>query len=319
MGEELSRILSESKHVIGRLQLMSAFFNQEVVYKIYLRTQVIHKLFETNAELDINKLELFHLQYTESVIALLTKIKKANEKVVSLVFDEIELNKELISRLEGELFREQQYEEQKNDQVSRVSNAISNLYQNLADLSADPPFPKEIARFSADYADTYFTEITRVQLEELLHFEEEDVYRNGYGVIHKKLMGLQCKNAFANSWLGGVYNHGETIELYQLEKAAVHFLFYPARRWFLTVEAAVLNSLHVADKTSGKAKFMRELEATNEQLEVGVEAKKKHLPADVVQVLENYYEKITEIDFLQVSNFDIQTNILKTMLNTDGL
>ena len=57
-------ILRESTRLLNKLHLLSAFFEDEIVYKIYLRTQVIHRLYETNPELDINKLELFHVQFT---------------------------------------------------------------------------------------------------------------------------------------------------------------------------------------------------------------------------------------------------------------
>ena len=54
-------ILRESARLLNKLHLLSAFFEDEMVYKIYLRTQVIHRLYETNPELDINKLELFQV------------------------------------------------------------------------------------------------------------------------------------------------------------------------------------------------------------------------------------------------------------------
>ncbi|MFD2144614.1 hypothetical protein [Mucilaginibacter antarcticus] len=66
-------ILRESTQYLNKLHILSAFFEDEIVYKIYLRTQVIHRLYETNPELDINKLELFHVQFTAAVIDLLKK------------------------------------------------------------------------------------------------------------------------------------------------------------------------------------------------------------------------------------------------------
>ncbi|RYF44632.1 MAG: hypothetical protein EON99_01070, partial [Chitinophagaceae bacterium] len=99
MDDNQKQILSDSNKIISKLQILSAFFEDDVIYKIYVRSQVIHKLFETNPELDINKLNLFHLQFTESVLELLRRIKKTNEKGVSLIFDEIELNKQLIIKI----------------------------------------------------------------------------------------------------------------------------------------------------------------------------------------------------------------------------
>ncbi|WP_238533639.1 hypothetical protein [Pedobacter agri] len=76
MDEYRSNILKKSNAEINRLQLLSVFFDDEIIYKIFLRTQVIHQLFSNNEDLEIEKLDLFHLQFTDSVIALLRKIKK---------------------------------------------------------------------------------------------------------------------------------------------------------------------------------------------------------------------------------------------------
>jgi hypothetical protein len=73
MDENRLNILKQSNTEISRLQLLSVFFEEEIIYKIFLRSQVIHQLFEHNEDLDIEKLSLFHLQFTSSVIELLKK------------------------------------------------------------------------------------------------------------------------------------------------------------------------------------------------------------------------------------------------------
>src|SRR5476651_556918 len=98
MDDNRKAILNDSNRIISKLQLLSVFFGDDIIYKIFLRTQVIHQLFDDNAELDINKLELFHLQYTQTLIDLLRKIKKNNEKSILILLDEIQLNKELIGK-----------------------------------------------------------------------------------------------------------------------------------------------------------------------------------------------------------------------------
>jgi hypothetical protein len=73
MDDAGKAILNESNKIISKLQLLSVFFGDDIIYKIYLRSQVIHQLFEDNPELDINKLELFHLQFTQTLLDLLRK------------------------------------------------------------------------------------------------------------------------------------------------------------------------------------------------------------------------------------------------------
>src|SRR4028118_1599813 len=99
MDANRARVLEESRKSLSKLQLLAVFFEDEVLYGILLRTQVIHNLYQGSAELDIGRLELFHLQYTASILELLRKVKKANEKLVATLYEEIDLNKHLAERL----------------------------------------------------------------------------------------------------------------------------------------------------------------------------------------------------------------------------
>ena len=55
MDETRLKILNDSNKIINKLQLLSVFFGEEVIYKIYLRSQIIHKLFESNVEAWVNE------------------------------------------------------------------------------------------------------------------------------------------------------------------------------------------------------------------------------------------------------------------------
>jgi hypothetical protein len=212
MEEDRTIIFNNSTHVIGRLQLLSAFFEDEIIYKIYLKSQVIHSIFENNPELDVHKLELFHLQYTESVIELLKKIKKNNEKSVSILYDEIEANNDLIAQINNNALTEQQFEADRQGQAQKISISINNLYQNLADLSTDYPFPKTIHKFSIRYAEDFYTEIPVSVLETITTYDFEGIYKNGYAGIDKKLLGLQCKYEFKNGFICGLKAGKEVVE-----------------------------------------------------------------------------------------------------------
>ncbi|RXM49738.1 MULTISPECIES: hypothetical protein [unclassified Chryseobacterium] len=56
-------------------------------------------MFQENTALDYNKLELFHLQYTDSLIELLTKIKRQKENDMLAVLNEIDINKNIFQVL----------------------------------------------------------------------------------------------------------------------------------------------------------------------------------------------------------------------------
>jgi hypothetical protein len=131
MDERHENILRASSTEISRLQLLSVFFEDETLYKIFLRSQVIHQMFENNEDLDIDKLEIFHVQFTASLIELLRKIKKSNEKNVSLIYDEITLNKELIEKMTSSEFNEKNFRLDKQQHFKKV---ISNLIQQYGRL-----------------------------------------------------------------------------------------------------------------------------------------------------------------------------------------
>ena len=87
-------ILADSKRRLTRLKLLSNFFENIDLLSIYIKTQIIHQLFEENKTLDYSKLELFHLQYTDSLLELLLKIKKKKEHDMISVINEININQQ---------------------------------------------------------------------------------------------------------------------------------------------------------------------------------------------------------------------------------
>jgi hypothetical protein len=79
MQEEEDRylqIIKESNRKLVILELLTNFFNHKDLVGVLVRTKIIHTLFQNNRILDINKLELFHIQYTDSLITFFKKIKK---------------------------------------------------------------------------------------------------------------------------------------------------------------------------------------------------------------------------------------------------
>ena len=100
MGTE-TKILNDSKRRLQKLKILEHFFNLPSLVGIVVRTEIIHSFFEKNTEsLDLNKLELFHLQYTDSLIELLKKIKKQKEATILNIDTEITAHKEYITQIE---------------------------------------------------------------------------------------------------------------------------------------------------------------------------------------------------------------------------
>jgi len=320
MDEHAAEILRDSNRIISRLQLLSVYFQEEVVYKIYLRSQVIHQLFENNPELSIDKLELFHLQFTQSVVELLKKIKKNNEKNVTLIDDEIRLNQEVIERLNETLVSEDSFIAGKQRQALKINNSLRNLYEVLSGHTTDFPFVKNVTQFSARFARDFYYTISAEQLAALIDYNPDEVYVNSFATIERKLMGVLCKYDFKTEFVYGLKSGTLIIEVYKFLETDRFFLFYPSRNLFLFCTPEETAGADFTSTSSEKAKMIQEMAYKNDKLKSHSATVRTHIPAEIVQLLEDNYTKISDINFLNnLNNFDVQANILKTMLNTDML
>lgn len=319
MDEHAAGILKESNQIISRLQLLSVFFQEEVIYKIYLRSQVIHQLFENNPELSIDKLDLFHLQFTSSVIELLKKIKKNNEKNVTLIDDEIRLNQEVMERLSETMANEQSYLAGKQHQSLKINNSLRNLYELLSEQTTDFPFVKNITQFSSRFARDFYYTISSDQLAELTDYSQYQVYVNPVATISRKLMGQLCKYDFKTEFQYGLKSGTLIIEVYKFIALDTYFLFYPSRNLFLSFTPDQVMNVDFSS-TSEKGKMIQEMAHHNDQLKSNAASVKTYIPSEIIQLLEENYAKISDLSFLNnLNNFDVQANILKSMLNTDML
>ena len=326
MDENKKTIFSHSEKVIANLKQLSLFFEEQHILKIYIRTQVIHKLFLSNAELDTHKLELFHLQYTETIIELLKKVKQNNEKMMVHVNDEIHVNQELIKNLNDSLQLEHSFEHAKTAQAIKIGKALNILYKNLSDYAKDIPFPKALRDFSNSFAKDFFYEVPPELMQTLLDYDPDKLYRNGYGAIEKKLMGLQCKHQFRNHFYCGLKSKRTVVEVYRLADFIVedddneYFVFDPERNLLLGCESDKLKEIEINNNISKKAKIIFDLNEKNARLTNSLPVIKTALPEEVVTLLTEYQRRIEDINFLDlIDDFDIQANILKTMLNTHSI
>jgi hypothetical protein len=318
MDETRTAILNDSRRIISKLQLLSVFFGDEIIYKIYLRSQVIHQLFENNSELDINKLELFHLQFTQTLVELLRKIKHNNEQSVSILLEEMQINKELIEQLQSSSLSRQTFQLEQQRQSLKVNNSLRKLYEVLSNDSAEYPFAKNINGFSARFAADFYREILPELMMEWMQYVPNEVYKNAYAVIQRKLMGTLCKYEFRATFYEGL-RAGDTIaEIYQLNGTERFFIFFPAQSLFLFFDIAKLNALDPDTGASQKESLIQELNNKNSQLQNSVNLVKSNLTPEIRQLLIENYKKLNDMNFLQsITDVDAQANILKAMLNTD--
>ncbi|RWY53793.1 hypothetical protein [Mucilaginibacter gilvus] len=318
MDENRINILNESTRTISKLQLLTVFFNSDIIYKIYLRTQVIHQLFATNPDLDINKLEMFHLQFTVTLIDLLKKIKKNNESRADLLLDEVQLNSELINQMDDTIFSGNDFNNDKQRQALKMSQSLKKLFEVLSQDLEDYPFAKNINLFSSRYAPDYFAEIPVELLDELLRYNPADLYTDKYATIQRKLMGKLNKHGFKVEFYTGLKTGDITIEVYKITEIEQYFLYSPSNNIFLFCDIDKISNTATGSKLSKKERVMQELLDKNVRLQSSAGVMKTHLPAEVISLLDEDYKKIADVDFMQhMNSFDVQANTLKAMLNTD--
>ncbi|WP_462267016.1 hypothetical protein [Mucilaginibacter sp.] len=318
MDENRAAVLNNSRRIISKLQLLSVFFGDEMIYKLYLRTQVIHQLFENSEELDINKLELFHLQFTQTLVELLRKIKRNNEQSVSLLLEEEQLNQELIENLQSTLANRETFRLEQHRQTLKINNSLRKLYEVLSADSGEYPFAKNLNGFSARFARDFYREIPHGLIEELMQYTPTEVYTNAYAVIQRKLMGVLCKYEFRSAFQEGL-RAGELIaEIYRLHDTDRYFICFPASGLFLFFDYSRLQGVEEDSGLSQKESVIRELTNRNSQLQNSISMVKSTLTPEIKLLLTENYKKLNDINFLQsIADVDAQANLLKTMLNTN--
>ncbi|WP_448702409.1 hypothetical protein ACFGVR_08660 [Mucilaginibacter sp. AW1-3] len=318
MDDNRKAILNDSNRIISKLQLLSVFFGDDIIYKIYLRSQVIHQLFEDNIELDINKLELFHLQFTQTLIELLRQIKKNNEKSILILLDEIQINRDLIDKIKDSLLSAEQFRNDQQRQALKINTSLRKLYQALSDNTSDYPFSKNINAFSTNYAADFFYTVEPSLIAGMVKYTPAEIYSNAYATIHKKLLGLLCKYDFRSSFYCGLKAGDQVLEVYNLNNTDRYFIYSPTKQLFLFCDVTQIDTANLNTELSKKGQFIQELTDKNDQLNNSINIIKTTIPAEIKNLLVENYRKLNDINFLQsISEVDVQANMLKSMLNTD--
>ncbi|MFD1604080.1 hypothetical protein ACFSJW_08765 [Flavobacterium artemisiae] len=317
MQEEEERyleIIKESKRKLVILELLSNFFNHKDLVGVLVRTKIIHKLFEKNRTLDINKLELFHIQYTNSLIDLFQKLKKSKEQQYVLISDEIYINEDILVKLKSEI-EETKLSKQLQLHAQNMSRKIEELYQLLAAEKDDFFNWNDVLSFSKSIQAEYYREITIEQYEKLSQFSKS-VYENAYARFERKLLGRLNILNFKIKFLCGLVCNNEIIEIYEFRDSNDKFVFVANEKSFYFLNEEAVKDIDISKNDSSKQVIVKDLKNKNEALKSELSTIKTSLPESVLEVLSEYLEKISSVDFLdELQNVDEQTNILKTMLN----
>jgi hypothetical protein len=312
--ERFIQIIKDSNRKLVILELLFNFFNHKDFVGVLIKTKIIHALFENNKTLDINKLELFHIQYTTSFIDLFQKLKKSKEQQYVLISDEIYINQDIISKLKMEI-GDSKFPQLLRVHAQNMSKKIEDLYQMFVAEEGVFFSWNEIISFSDSIKTEYYREISIEQYEKLTT-SKKSLYQNKYSKFEKKLLGRLNVLNFKIKFSCGLICNNEIIEVYEFRDSNDKFVFIANEKAFYFLASEMEKEINLLKNDSVKGEIITQLKNKNASLESELSTVKTSLPEKVNEVLKDYFNKISSMDFIEdLQNVDEQTNILKTMLN----
>ncbi len=316
-SEPFVQIINDSKKKLHVLQLLSNFFDHSHLVAILIRTKIIHNIFEGNKNLDINKLELFHLQYTNSLIDLFQKLKKAKEQNYLMINDEMNINKDFIAKLKEEVeVNAVPFVNEYRNHSKNMARKMEELYKLFAGDSKARFSWNDVMEFPNKRNAEFYRDITKEQYLQLTTHEDAKTYKNEHVTFEKKLLGKLNIQQFKIKFLCGLNFENELVEVFEFFSSNDMFAFINNKKEFYLLDPSNIRGINLGKNESNKKEILDQLINKNLKLEEKAGTVKTSLTHEIEKVLESYMTKISGVDFLNdLQNVDEQTNILKAMLN----
>ena len=313
--EIYAQIIKESSKRLVVLKTLSNFFNHKDLFAVFVRTQVIHNLFESNKNLDVNKLDLFHVQYTSTLIDLFQKLKKAKEQQYLLLSDEIYINQDLVRKLEGEATGAN-FNAASRSHSKAMSEKIKQLYDMLAGGSLSEFSWGDTMSFSQTMRAEFFRQMEPAQFTQLTGADGRNSYENEFVTIERKLLGRLNIYNFRLKFSCGFVCNDEVAEVFDFVDSNDKFIFNNNSKSFYFLDEQMVNGIDLSKNTSNKTSIIIDLKLKSDSLREKQSTIKSYIAPDVEEVLASYLDRISGVDFLdELQNVDEQTNILRAMLN----
>lgn len=309
MGDDAATIWSQSKRRLTRLKLLANFFEHIDMISIYIKTDIIHNLFQENTALDYNKLELFHLQYTDSLIELLTKIKRQKENDMLAVINEIDINNKYISGFEER--RVDSFETDRKMYSGIFSQHLKTVYKDLTEDIFTANWDN-VLYFHKKYAQEFY----RTDVDEsLLKTGNFPAYQYKDYSIERKLLGRLNIQSFKVRFVCGYLIGTHDYEFFKIFQSDDYFVFSVDERKLYLFDKD-LDQLDISENQSNQTTIIDQLKRKNEQLESSMNERKRIVPPEVEGVLKDYLRNLENIDIMsKIFDFNEETNILRAMLN----
>jgi hypothetical protein len=137
-----------------------------------------------------------------------------------------------------------------------------------------------------------------------------------YVRFERKLLGRLNINRFKIKFRCGLVFENNLVEIFEFRDTNDLFAFIIPQKTFYFISEAHLNSIDLSKNKSTKNELILQLKYKNSELKASLPHIKSDLTEQVSTVLNDYLNKISEVNFLDnLQDVDEQTNILRAMLN----
>lgn len=303
-------IIEQSKKRIEKLKNLCDFFGNTDLFSIFVKTETIHSLFEKNKDLEENKLELFHVQYTDSLISLLDKIKKKTESDILTISSEINVNNESMRSFDNK--RDFTFDTERKFYSGNFSEFMRNVYQDLSKDTLNSDWDKSVLTFYRKYSNEFYRTIDN---DEPLKIIGKPSYKHGEYTIERKLIGRLNQNNFNCRFLCGYKRETEEYELFRIVGTDTHFIFNIESKILSIIDNTILTDFDITNNVSEKELIVKKLYNRNLTLQENLRDKNR-LSQNTLSVINDYLKKLESMDITgDIFNIDEETNILRSMLN----
>lgn len=299
-------ILKNSKSKLVELDKMNNFFKILDLSSVLINTSLIISYFESNIEReDLGKLELFNLQYTDSLLELLRKVKSNKEREIAGVT--VKYNR-FIYEQKRLVYNNPNLDEEFVISKKLHELEISILFENFFNNIEYKDFNKLIS-FHKKYSSRYFYNIDEGD-KKFIESENIKYYTRFNTKIDSELLELVANKKFKIKLSYGFNSKETSFELFTIEDSDIVFLWNINKKCFYISQSNFYSFGEMLNSVQTK------IENYSGELQSSINEIMKDIPKEVNKLI-NKYNKVLEDIIYNSESYDTkeEENILKAMLD----
>ena len=322
------RVLKESLDKLNKLKIYVNYFDFPYITSIYNQSVILHEIFESNDELNMNKLDQFHMYYTDHLLEMLQKIKKSHDEHYVIVSAQVKSYESKISTLKDYIVDIVNNDIKESDNIkARYSQnmvmQLNSIYNCLIDKFDDFRFKtsKNLKLYSQIKKSNLFYQIPSELFTSIIDFNYENNYKYQEFWVERKLMGRLQKNLF-NIKFVNVFICGDlNFELFKIDDTNDHFIYVPNTCVFKFVDYNTLKA-YIAESNTKYGSYNLELETYTKKL-TELKIKKddiRNFDDKTINTIKGYMEKIEDVELVEkITSIDVERQNLESILKLERL